>query len=178
MANPTTSFDTAELLRLLEDTRGEVQAAVKGLGATEACACPAPGRWSVLECLEHITTVEQLFLGRLQHAASTDVPAMDKQREASFLERISSRVQRIEAPEPVRPSGRYAAVSEALAAFDAARAETVSFAQARQAELYSIAVTHPRFGPLNGYEFLILIAAHSRQHSQQMREARAAVAGA
>ncbi|MBV9746460.1 MAG: DinB family protein [Acidobacteriia bacterium] len=181
MANPTTSFDTAQLLKLLEDTRREVHAAVEGLGAAEACACPAPGRWSALECLEHVTTVEQRLLGRLQNAVSSDnpateVPAMDKQREAALLEQISSRVQRVEAPELARPSGRYVDLSEALAAFDAARAHTVSFAQANHSGLYSIAESHPRFGLLNGYEFVTIIAAHSRRHSEQLREVRGAVA--
>lgn len=143
---------------------------------TAATAAPAPGRWSVVECLEHITVVEQSFVGRLQTAAPGDVPPIDKQREANFLEQIPNRSQRAEAPERARPTGRFTNLSDALAAFDRARAETIRFAEAQQEKLYSIAETHGRFGRLNGYEFLILVAAHSRRHAGQIRENRSVLA--
>ncbi len=157
-------------------TRQEVHAAVEGMPETAATAAPAPGRWSVVECLEHITVVEQSFVGRLQTAAPGDVPPIDKQREANFLEQIPNRSQRAEAPERARPTGRFTNLSDALAAFDRARAETIRFAEAQQEKLYSIAETHGRFGRLNGYEFLILVAAHSRRHAGQICENRSVLA--
>jgi uncharacterized damage-inducible protein DinB len=165
----------AELLLLLHETRGELHFAVRDLSENDACACPAPGRWSVLQCIEHLTIVEQIFLGRLQNAERAGAPPIDKQREAELLARVSSRGQRVEAPEPVRPAGRFATLSEALQAFDAARAETVRFTEAQQADLYMLSSAHPRFGPLNGYECVLIVAAHGRRHTEQAREARAAL---
>jgi uncharacterized damage-inducible protein DinB len=175
MAPEQASEAVAELLRLLHETHGELHSAVKDLPENDACTCPAPGRWSVLQCIEHLTVVEQAFLGRLQKAERAGAPAIDKQREAELLARISNRGQRAEAPEPVRPTGRFASLSEALQAFDAARAETVRFTEAQQTDLYTLSSVHARFGPLNGYEYVLLIAAHGRRHTAQAREARAAL---
>ena len=178
MAPQEASQAIVELLRLLDETHGEVHAAAKDLSDKDAGTSPAPGRWSVLECLEHVTVVEQLFLSRLQSAERVATPAIDRQREAELLAGVSGRTQRAEAPERVRPSGRFTTCSQALQEFDSARAETKRFAEARQADLYTLAASHPRFGPLNGYEYVVIVAAHSRRHAAQAREARAALAGA
>ena len=29
---------------------------------------------------------------------------------------------------------------------------------------------HPRFGPLNGYQFVAVLAAHERRHALQLRD--------
>jgi uncharacterized damage-inducible protein DinB len=170
--------EKSELLSVLDATHRDVHAAVEGLEDREASLNPAPGRWSVLECLEHITIVEQRFLGRLQNAKRADSPDIDKDREATLLERVADRSKTAQAPETVRPSGRFTGLSQALAAFDATRAETKSFAETCQTDLYFLAEAHPRFGPLNGYEFVLLMAGHVRRHTAQIREIRAALAGA
>jgi uncharacterized damage-inducible protein DinB len=178
MAPQSGSDDRSRLLNILDETRRDMHAAVEGLWEAEASANPGPGRWSVLECVEHVTLVEQRFRGWLDNGDRVEVPPIDKQREARLLERVADRSQRAQAPEPVVPVGRFASLAEALQAFDKARAETVRFAEARYAELYSLASSHPRLGRLNGYEFVLLIAAHGRRHAAQIRETRAALAGA
>jgi hypothetical protein len=41
-------------------------AAVAGITETQAAARPDPERWSVLDCVEHVTAVEERFLGWLE----------------------------------------------------------------------------------------------------------------
>jgi DinB superfamily len=168
--------ERSEILSVLDATRREMHAAVEGLADDEASASPAPGRWSVLECIEHVTIVEQRFMSRLQNAERVDSPSIDKEREAALLERVADRTQRAQAPELVRPSGRFTNLPEALEAFDAVRSETMRVAEARHADLHSLAESHPRFGPLNGYEFVLIVAGHSRRHAAQIHEIRAALA--
>jgi uncharacterized damage-inducible protein DinB len=172
MTPQTGTENRAELLRLLEESEREMHAAVAGLSDAEAAASPGPERWSVLECLEHVTWVEQRFLERVMNAAQAGAPAADKQKEAALAARLTDRTTRAQAPEPARPLGRFRNLAEALESFNTARAATVRFVEENHGSLYPRALEHPRFGALNGYEYIVLIACHGRRHTAQILETR------
>ena len=85
---------------------------------------------------------------------------------------VTDRSVKANAPEAAQPNGRFASVAEAMTAFEAARDRSVQIAKARGAELYSIQVTHPRFGDMNGMELMHVLAGHARRHTAQIREVR------
>lgn len=159
------------LLAVLKDSRQEVLTAVHGLSDEQAGKKPAPERWSALDCLEHISTVEDRFLGWIAHGTAQD-PAPDDKREKSLLMMIMDRTTKVQAPEAVIPSGRFGSLAEAVAAFEAARERSLQIARARGAELYSIKVKHPRFGEMNGAELMHIMAGHGRRHAAQIQEVR------
>jgi len=176
--NPQTTLDppnTSELVQHLERSREEFIAAVDGLNETQAKLRPDSERWSVLECVEHVTGVEERFVGRIQNAQKLDAPRVDKEREGGIMARVTDRSVRIQSPEAAWPTGRFTTLAHALEQFNAGRSRTIQFAQDRGGELYSLIAEHPRLGPLNGVEVLILIAGHARRHAEQIRETRAAL---
>jgi len=73
------------------------------------------------------------------------------------------------------PSGRFSTLGQALDHFNASRTRSILFADSRCDDLYRLASAHPRFGTINGVEFLIIMAGHSRRHAEQIRETRAAL---
>jgi uncharacterized damage-inducible protein DinB len=155
----------------LESSRAELIAVVSGLTEEQARTRPAPDRWSVLECLEHVNFVERRFLGMVR-ASEPGTPAKrDAAKEAALKERVLDRSNRRTAPEAVRPFGKYESVSEALQDFNATRDETLRFASEEGVHLLSRSATHLVLGPLNGVEALLLIADHGRRHTAQIREA-------
>src|ERR1700686_232106 len=154
-----------EIVKVLEDSRADFRAAAGGVSEAEGEGHPEPGRWSVLECVEHIVVAEGRFLGWLQNPVAEPTPPMDKEKEAKLLLGVSGRSQRVNAPEPVHPAGRFATLAEALAQFDATRANSIQFAESTGAGLYSMAAKHVFFGPVNGAEVMVLIAAHARRHA-------------
>ena len=164
-----------DLVQCLEDSRAEFLAAAEGLSEEQAKTTPAPGQWSVLQCVEHIVISEGRFLGWLNNPVPDPVPPMDKDKEVKFLEGVSSRERRAQAPEPARPTGRFATLAEALDHFKIARSKSIQFAVSQGAGLYSLAAKHPFFGVCNGAEVMVLIAAHSRRHAAQIREVRTAL---
>jgi DinB superfamily len=168
--------ERSELVNTLENSREEFNTAASGISESQARVSPEAGRWSVLQCVEHVTIVEERFLSRLEGAGRTAAPPVNKEREAHLAARVINRTERAEAPEPVRPAGRFTSLAEALAGFNAARTRTVRFAEAQGAGIYSLASEHPRFGPLNGAELLVIMAGHARRHAEQIREVRAALA--
>jgi DinB superfamily len=165
----------SEIVQVLEASRKVFNDASAGLSEAQAGTSPGPGRWSVLQCVEHVTIVEQRFLGMLESANSVDSLVIDLNKEAELFGRVTNRAERAQAPEPVQPSGRFSSLAEAVKIFNAARDRTVAFATERAADVHTLACEHRRFGPLNGREMLTVIAAHARRHAEQMREVRAAL---
>ena len=54
--------DIKDVAGQLESARAELIALVSRLTEEQARTGPAPDRWSVLECLEHVNFVERRFL--------------------------------------------------------------------------------------------------------------------
>lgn len=167
--------ERTEIVDNLERSRQEFLAAVAGLTDAQAKTRPDAERWSVLDCVEHVAFVEERFLGWLNAAERLDAPRVDKENEAGLTARVPDRSTRLKAPEAVLPNGRFATIEQALEQFKAQRARSIQFAQDRAGDLYCLAAQHPRFGPVNGVELLIIIAGHSRRHAEQIRETRAAL---
>lgn len=165
--------ERTEIVETLERSRQEFLAAVEGLTEQQAAVRPDPARWSVLDCVEHVTSVEERFLGWLEAAEKLDVPRVDKEKEWGLMGRIPDRSVRLKAPDAVLPAGRFKTLAEALDQFNAGRTRSIQFAENRCDDLYCLAASHPRFGPMNGVEFLIIIAGHARRHAEQIRETRA-----
>jgi uncharacterized damage-inducible protein DinB len=155
----------------LESARAELIVAVSGLTEEQARTRPAPDRWSVLECVEHVTFVERRFLGMVRQSEAGTSAERDAAKEAALKERVLDRNNRRSAPEAVRPTGKYGSISEALREFNATRDETLRFASEQGLNLLSRSANHPVLGPLNGVEALLLIAGHGRRHTAQIREA-------
>jgi hypothetical protein len=164
-----------DLVEALERSRRELLDAVGDVAEPHAKTKPEAGRWSVLECLEHLIISEERLLGRLETAPRSDAAAIDKQKEAELAIRIPNRTTRAEAPERVRPTGDIASLAEALQQFNSARDRTIEFARDRASELYRVSWEHHRFGILNGAEWMVLVAGHARRHAAQIIEVKTAL---
>src|SRR5271156_5463380 len=95
--------ERSEVVQHLERGRQEFMAAVAGLDESHAKVRPDPARWSVLECVEHVTTVEERFQDWLEAAKKMDAPRIDKEKEAGLQVRVADRSTRAQAPEAVVP---------------------------------------------------------------------------
>jgi hypothetical protein len=155
----------------LESTKAELILVIRGLTEDQARTRPAPDRWSVLECLEHVNFVERRFLGMVKASEAGVTAERDSAKEAALTERVVDRSNRRTAPEAVLPTGKYESLSDALEDFKAVRNETLQFASEQGVNLLSRSANHPALGPLNGVEALLLIAGHGKRHTEQMREA-------
>jgi hypothetical protein len=153
------------------DVAGQLESAraalVSSLTKEQARTRPAPDRWSVLGCLEHVCYVERRFLRMVRESEAGRPAERDAAKEAALTDRSNRRT----APEAVHPFGRYQSISEALRDFNAVRDETLRFASEEGVNLLSRSARHLVFGPSNGVETLLLIGCHGRRHTAQMREA-------
>jgi len=158
--------ELSETSRILHDC-------LAGISEDEAVRKPEPSRWSVLDCVEHLAVTERGLAGRVMAAEPAD-PLPDDTAREDFAAAVARRSGPVQAPPHVHPAGRFATLSQALDAFDAARRDTVAFVAEHHGDLARRTVRHPLFGPLNGVEALLVLAGHIRRHAEQIREIRAA----
>jgi hypothetical protein len=171
------SSERQELLALLSAGRQALVDALDGVTEEEAARVPAPGRWSVLVCVEHVALVEDYLFARLAEGRRVDATGIDPVREKLIRARAARRTRKVPAPEAVVPVGKYTTVAEAMAAFAAARERTVRYVEDCCEDLRAQLTTHPLLGPTNCYETLLMIALHPARHAEQIRETRASGAG-
>jgi hypothetical protein len=162
-----------QLLLALHEGREALGSALAGLDENLAARKPTTGGWSIIECVEHIAQSEEYLLTRL-HAAQLFPEPFEKSRRAAKIAALAAdRTRRIEAPPAAHPHGRYATLSDALAAFDATRAEVVRYVGQSIGDLNCWITDHPLIsGPVTCYETLVMIAAHPKRHAQQIVEIR------
>src|SRR5512147_817757 len=104
-------MDKQEQIEILNALRRGQQALLDALdGITEDLAAkrPAPGRWSALECLEHVAVSEDFLRSRMMQAEHADAPKINTLRESGILARGADRTRPGVSPDPVRPTGRFA----------------------------------------------------------------------
>lgn len=146
-----------------------LQAALADVDMESACAKPTDGAWSVVEIVEHLAASEAFLLGRLRQATATAVSHADRAREARLESLALNRERRIDAPEPVQPTGSCIRLAQALKQFRAVRAQTLQFVADFPGDLRSSLVQHPLIPrPLNCYEMLLLMALHPIRHAAQI----------
>ena len=162
-----------ELLERLHAGRDEFLSACDGVTPDQAIARPAAGGWSILECAEHVVLVEAVLFGGVARSAAPLPEGPLRNIEARIIERGTDRSRKFEAPEGVRPAARFTALPDALDAFRRARAETIEWVSAYDQDLRRCTAPHPVFGPVTGYEMLLVIAVHPSRHALQVRDLRA-----
>jgi len=164
-----------DLLESLESGREALLAALNGLTEDQAARAPEPGRWSVRECVEHLSLVEDYMFAQITASQPSETPVGSRTRENSIRKRGADRSSRIEAPEVARPSGRFQTLAEALQAFTTSRDQTIRYVHALKEDPRTRTAHHPLIGPANCYEMLLIIAIHPHRHVAQIREIRASI---
>jgi uncharacterized damage-inducible protein DinB len=174
-ASNLSDADRQEGLAQLERTRKEVVDATKGLSEAQWKFKPAPDRWSVAEVLEHIALSEEFLFEntsqKVMQAPSGEADRDVKAGDTAVLAVIPDRSQKAQAPEPLHPTGRWTP-KEALDEFSQRRARTVEFLKSTP-DLRDHVVDSPIGQPLDAYQWILFISAHSERHTKQMLEVKA-----
>ena len=165
-----TAAEREKAVKYLEQTRDGVIAATHGLSEAQMKFKPAPDRWSVAETLEHIAVAEDYLVGNVTHnimkapagPANRDTAKLD----ALILSAVPDRSQKRQAPSPLVPTGRWTP-AETLAHFEQSRANTIAFLQSTPDLREHASADNPFQQPMDAYEWLLFISAHSERHTKQ-----------
>ena len=162
--------DRIELIENLRSARGPLVEVLRDVTGEVENRVPQPGRWSIRECMEHVSLVEEYLLDQILKATKATNPMVNIAREAMILERGMDRTQRFDSPDVVKPRNRFASVSSALDHFHSVRERTIQFVENSLDDPRVMLAQHPRFGLLNNYELLLMMAVHPHRHVGQIRE--------
>ena len=165
-------LERQEILASLEKGPPALSDALKNVTREMAVRVPGHGKWSILQCVEHVAIAEKYLLTQILAAQHTETPQINEQREAIILARGTERSRRVESPPEMLPRGRFSTLQEALQEFLAARERTIQFVRSSYNNLRAEITSHPLLGAVNCYEMILLIAAHPLRHAKQIDEIR------
>jgi len=164
------------VLEQLSESREKLLGLVGGLTTEQWAYRPAEGRWSINECLEHVTRVENRVLGIITakvaagapEPAKPEVQGKDEIVQKAVLDRSTAR----QAPEPARPTGMWTD-SQLIEEFGRTRQRTIDFVATTDSDLRSYFNPHMALGDLDCYQWLLVLSLHGSRHALQIEEVKA-----
>jgi uncharacterized damage-inducible protein DinB len=174
-AQEVTQAEKDRALQYLETTKKGVLDATKGLSEAQWNFKAGPDRWSVAQVMEHIAAAEDFIRGALKEKvmmAPAGEPGRDvKKTDEAVLAMVPDRTTKVQAPEPLVPTNRFGSPADSVKHFVESRATTEEFLKTTTGLREH--VTDSPLGKMDGYEFILLIAAHSERHTKQINEVKA-----
>ena len=173
-AQDASAADKEKALALLESSKKGVLDATKGLSEAQWNFKPAPDKWSIAECMEHIAAAEDFIRGTVEQNVMKAPAAPDRdiaKIDAGIVANVPDRSAKFQAPEPLKPTNRFGSPEAAIKHFVESRAKTEEFLKTT-ADLRGHAVDSPVGGKWVAYQFILMIAAHSQRHTKQIEEVK------
>lgn len=172
--------ERAQLIAHLEATRKTLEDETKDLTPEQWNFKPGPDRWSVAEVYEHLAAAEDFLFGLvtenvLKTPAAPDKkdPAKQQANDALVLKLIPDRTNKVQAPEPLRPTNRFGSVEETRKQFAARRQRTIDFIKSTPKDLRAYFLDSPVIPGMDAHEWFLFISAHTMRHTAQIREVKA-----
>jgi DinB family protein len=164
----------------LEASSRRLLAALEGLSEEQWRSRPTPDRWSIAECAEHITAAEIALPKLFEKALTEDLPPGEERtriREKDDFVRtfLRDRSRRDEAPERLQPKGRFPTREETIRTFEERRGANLSYVRETSQPLRDRVAPHPFAGVIDGYQWILFLAAHTDRHAAQIEETRKAL---
>lgn len=168
---------TDSLLQYFNETTAELEKQVSGLSEAQLQFKPAPDKWSISQCLEHIIRSERMIFDMAKKGLDQD-PQPERRKEIKLTDdnlknALTDRSHKYQAPKELQPEGIYKDVKTALTDFTAARQPVIDYIKKADAEDLRNHVSDSPTGPIDGYQALMFIAAHSARHTKQIAEIKA-----
>lgn len=182
-APATTTLTQEERDKGIAELEGSKKAfldATKGLSAAQWNFKPAPDRWSVAECADHIALAEGFIFGRITDGV-LKTPLTPEKRSATagkddkLIPMLQDRSHKATAPEPIDPTKTPMSGPDAVKLFLESRAKTEDFIKTTQEDLRDHMYDHPVpvIGTMDAYQWVLFLSGHTRRHTLQILEVKA-----
>jgi hypothetical protein len=175
-AQTLSQSDRDYAMSLLHGSRKEFIDTLAKVSDTQWSYKPSPTAWSVGEIAEHLALSEDLIFQRAMSAMkepATTGPRNTRAADDKILAMLRGRAQKASAPEVLVPKKAFATREALVAAFKTARDRNTAYVRETKEDLRGHAAPHPVFGPVDCYQWLLVISGHTDRHLAQMREVMA-----
>jgi hypothetical protein len=135
------------------------------------------GGWSIAEVLEHLHRVEsgiaRLLARTIERGRRAGIP--EERETGSLLDSLDAydltrRDQRLVAPDPVAPRGEYTAAQGLVALTLSREALLAAIRSGDGLALGGLTFSHPLFGSLDLYQWILFVGQHEARHAAQIAE--------
>lgn len=173
----TVKEDKTLLITELQQSRDNLLKDIQGLTDAQLEYKPAADRWSVIECVEHITLIEKAITEGEQHLVQQ--PANPEKRkeikttDEQIIKNVEDRSHKVKAPEFGVPKHSYSSNAEAIKNFTDQRNKLIEYVTNTNDDMRNHVMDHPVLGPIDAYQLLLLDAAHTTRHTKQLEEVKA-----
>jgi hypothetical protein len=124
---------------------------------------PADGGWSGGELAEHILLFD-IRLNRVLADATVLVERDPHEKIKPITDRLEDRVNKIDAPEPLKPTGIATDPQEMIEMIRAERNKVLRFIEEKDLALANTKTPHRLFGELTALEWIVLVIQHTQRH--------------
>jgi DinB superfamily len=165
-------------LKSLQATHDAFLKSIAGLSDKQWKFKPAPDRWSIAEVSEHIAVSESMILGYVQKQIVTSTATPEKRADVKVTDQqiltlVPDRSHKAQAPEFLKPTNRWATREDLIKSFEDSRKATMDYVRTTNDDLRDHFGPHPLLGPMDAYQWILLISAHSERHTKQIEEVKA-----
>jgi hypothetical protein len=171
-AVPLSPAERDFLISHLEMSRREFVKSIQGLTREQWSFKPAPDRWSIAECAEHLTTTEDALFGMvtqklLRIPLQDGVTRRTRLDDEKVLANVTDRSKKAKAPEMLVPSGKFDSPESVEKAFNPKRDHSIDFVRTTGEDLRGRVS-----GSMDAYQYLVMMSGHTLRHTAQLNEVK------
>jgi hypothetical protein len=96
-----------------------------------------------------------------------------KGKDEVIVKQVPERTQKFKAPDVIAPKNRWSTPDAIVAHFKEGRDRSIAYVDTTQDDLRDHFAPHPALGVLDGYQWILLMSAHSERHTEQINEVKA-----
>jgi len=164
------------LINILNASFDKFENATRSLSETQLNFKVKDKKWSVAECIEHVTLEELRFQEivneEMTKPSHPEYRSKIKIKDEKIRPKMLSRIWKAKSPEVFKPTGRFTTSKEAIEAFRKQRLKTISYIETTNDDLRNHFWKHPLTGTIDLYQTLILMSAHLERHIEQMENSK------
>jgi hypothetical protein len=162
-----------EIIRELEQSSANLLESVSKLSDHQLKYKVNPHMWSIHECFEHIVITEiAVYRILMQHnpeaaGAGSGTEKIGREKMESLL---SNRSIKTEAPDDVKPVGRFSSLEELIEKFNSNRERIKEALKNNLVVFDSRIIIHPTLGEMTKKDWLHFMIHHCERHCRQIEE--------
>jgi DinB superfamily len=162
----------------LKATLKVLQKSVKGLSDAQLNFKPAPDKWSIKECVYHLAISETNLWGWAQGTlaapANPDKRKDIKMTDEKLLAGIEDRTNKVKTGENFEPkNAKWASAAEAMKFLKEERQKHIDALKSSTEDYRNHVAEQSPVGPIDAYQVILLMSAHTVRHSKQIDEVKA-----
>lgn len=174
--NPLTKTEKKIAIDQLKLTREELLKSVKGLSDNQLNFKPSAEEWSVNECVQHLALTENLFRksidDMLLKAPNPEKRSEIKISDQDVIAKMASREMKVKTFPSLTPeNSKWSNTKEALDEIKQKRKSLMQFVKTTETDMRSHVSESP-MGMVDAYQIVLMTAAHTTRHTQQINEVK------